>query len=255
MSRGRVVILEDDDWVARLLETGLREHGYDVTTAAEALAGFQQVCQVETDCIICDVTLPDFDGYWVAQQVRSASAKVAATPLLFLGPMDDEGAALRGLQVGADALVTKPFRLDEVIAQVDALVDMAKRLQKTRASISQHPRPPAHALTGNIEEMSIVTVLTILEMERRSGELKLSSGPDAATIELRSGYASGGTLKGVKQELVPVLKQVLSWKTGVFSFVVGPDVPAPERKRTIAGMLVEAVLPPGNPGRPAEKRV
>src|SRR5262245_54927119 len=161
MSRGRVVILEDDDWVARLLETGLREHGYEVTTSAEALGGFQRVCQVEPDCIICDITLPDFDGYWVAQQVRTASATVAATPLLFLGPMDDEAAALKGLQVGADALVTKPFRMDEVIAQVDALVEMAKRLQKTRASISQRPIPPAHALSGNIEEMSIVTVLTI----------------------------------------------------------------------------------------------
>ena len=172
MSRGQVVILEDDDWVARLLETGLREHGYDVTMAAEAVEGFQRVCQVEPDCIICDITLPDFDGYWVAQQVRGASAKVAATPLLFLGPIDDEGSALRGLQIGADALVTKPFRMDEVVAQVDALVEMAKRVQKARAAISQRPMAPAHALTGHIEEMSIVTVLTLLEMERRSGELR-----------------------------------------------------------------------------------
>jgi DNA-binding response OmpR family regulator len=252
MSRGQVVVLEDDDWVARLLETGLREHGYEVATVGEALSGFQRVCQLEPDCIVCDVTLPDFDGYWVAQQVRAAPAKVSATPLLFLGPMDDEGASLRGLQVGADALVTKPFRMDEVIAQVDALVDMAKRLQKTRASISQRPMPPADALTGNIEEMSIVTVLMVLEMERRSGQLKVTSGPLAATIELCSGYASGGTLKGEGKDLVPVLREVLSWKTGVFSFAVGPDVPAPQRKRTIAGMLVEAVLPPGNPGRPAE---
>src|SRR5262249_2088528 len=154
------VILEDDEWVARLLETGLREHGYEVATAVEALGGFQRVCQVEPDCIICDITLPDFDGYWVAQQVRAASAKVAGTPLLFLGPIDDESAALKGLQVGADALVTKPFWVDEVIAQVDALVDMAKRLQKTRASISQRPMPPADALAGKLEDMSIVTVLT-----------------------------------------------------------------------------------------------
>jgi two-component system, OmpR family, response regulator len=252
--RGRVVILEDDDWVARLLETGLREHGYDVTTAAEALEGFRRISELGPDCVICDVTLPDFDGYWVAQQVRSGPTQIAATPLLFLGPMDDEGSGLRGLQTGADALVTKPFRMEEVIAQVDALVDMAKRLQKARASISQRPVPVAHALAGNIDEMSIVTVLTILEMERRSGELKLASSSNAATIELRSGYASGGTVKGQSKELVDVLRQVLSWKTGTFSFSVGPDVPAPERKRTIAGMLVEAVLPPGNPGRPPQAK-
>src|SRR5215470_1179657 len=59
MSRGQVVVLEDDDWVARLLETGLREHGYEVATVGEALGGFQRVCQLEPDCIVCDVTLPD----------------------------------------------------------------------------------------------------------------------------------------------------------------------------------------------------
>jgi len=249
MSRGQVVILEDDDWVARLLETGLAEHGYEVTICGEALAGFQRVCHTQPACIICDVTLPDFDGYWVVQQLRSASSGVSATPLLLLSAVDDEGAALRGLQVGADALMTKPFRVDEVIAQVDALVDMAGRVRTARAALADDPNAPTEALRGNIEEMSIVTVLTILEMERRSGELKLACDPMVATIDLGSGYPSGGTINGHKKELVGILRQVLGWKTGAFSFRVGPDAPAPQPKRTIAGMLVEAVLPPVPPGQ------
>jgi two-component system OmpR family response regulator len=248
MSRGQVVILEDDDWVVRLLETGLAEHGYQVTTAGEALAGFQRICQIEPACIICDITLPDFDGYWLAHQLRSASSGVSATPLLLLSQVDDEGAALQGLQVGADALMSKPFRMTEVIAQVDALVDMAGRVRAARAALD-HPKAPTEALRGNIEEMSIVTVLTILEMERRSGELKLACEPMVATIDLGSGYASGGTINGQKKELVVILRQVLGWKTGAFSFRVGPDAPAPKPKRTIAGMLVEAVLPPVPPGQ------
>src|SRR5258706_13727977 len=220
MSRGRVVILEDDEWVARLLETGLSEHGYQVTTAGEALAGFQQVCQVEPDCIICDITLPDFTGHWVAQQVRAAPPSIAATPLLFLRAMDDERSTLDGLSGGADALVSKPFRVDDVIAQVDALVEMTRRLRATRTSLSDRPGPLVSALTGDISEMSIVTVLTILEMERRSGELGLSRDAVVATVELCSGYATGGTLEGKSLELVSVLREVLTWTNGVFSFRV-----------------------------------
>src|SRR6266404_4742806 len=90
MSRGQMVILEDDDWVARLLETGLREHGYYIAIASEALEGVQRVSQLKPACIICDITLPDFDGYWVAQQVRSGAPDIAATPLLFLSQIDDD---------------------------------------------------------------------------------------------------------------------------------------------------------------------
>jgi DNA-binding response OmpR family regulator len=252
MSRGQVVILEDDDWVARLLETGLTEHGYRVTAAREALEGFRTVCQIEPDCIVCDVTLPDFDGYWVAQQVRAAAPRIAATPLLFLGAIDDDRPSLQGLQLGADALVSKPFRMDEVIAQVDALVEMAKRLRAVRTARSEKPAAPTESLLGNIEEMSIVSVLTILEMERRSGELKIVRDASAATVELRSGYPAGGKLDGQSRDLVAVLREVLSWKKGMFSFRAGPDVPAPQPKRTIAGMLVEAVLPAGPPGRGRE---
>jgi hypothetical protein len=145
--------------------------------------------------------------------------------------------------------------MEEVIAQVDALLDLAKRVTTARASLSERPPPPSHTLSGNLEDMSIVTVLTLLEMERRSGELKLTDDAHVATIDLASGYATGGKLEGKPQELVSILREVLAWKAGLFSFNLGPDVPVPAKKRTIAGMLVEAVLPQGRPARsPKAKR-
>jgi two-component system OmpR family response regulator len=258
MAKGRIVLLEDDDWVAELLSSGLRGRGYEVTAVGEALEGFRQICEREPDCIVCDVSLPDFDGYWVAHRVRAASSGVSTTPFLFLTHEGDDGSPLEGFHVGADVHMAKPFRLDEVIAQVDALVDMAKRLRATRASFLGHGSvpPEGEALRGNIDQMSVVTVLTLLEMERRSGELRVSVGSREARIQLGGGFALGGSLDGREQALVPILREVLKWKTGVFSFRVGPDAPPPASRRMIAGVLVEAVHLNAKPdaSAPAEEK-
>ena len=79
-------------------------------------------------CIVCDVDLPDQSGYWVARKIRSHPTKVAIVPIVFLSGLDDREHRLEGFQVGGDAYLTKPFRIDEVVAQVDALIQMAARI-------------------------------------------------------------------------------------------------------------------------------
>jgi len=140
-----VVVIENDDWIARLLEEGLNDAGYEVTLASEALEGFQRACEKLPDCIICDVALPDFDGYWVAHKVRADASAISTTPFLFLTQADDEASPLEAFNVGADVQLTKPFRLDEVVAQVGALVEMAKRLRKTRDSFLDKKLSPRWA--------------------------------------------------------------------------------------------------------------
>jgi two-component system, OmpR family, response regulator len=249
MAKGRIVLLEDDDWVAQLLSGALREAGYEVTVLAEALAGFQAVCDQEPVCVVCDVTLPDFDGYWVAHRVRAESSKVSTTPFLFLANEGDDTSRLGAFHVGADVHMTKPFRLEEVVTEVDGLVDMGKGLRATReAFLDRSSVPPeAEALRGNIDQMSIVTVLTLLEMERRTGELKITSGPTEARIVLYAGFAVEGKLAGKTEELVPILREILKWKKGIFSFRVGAEALEPPSRRTISGVLVEAVHLNANP--------
>src|ERR1700704_5916407 len=117
MAKGLVVVIEPDDWIAKLLADGLGEHGYRFSRTREALDGFQKVCEERPDCIICDVVLPDFDGHWVAHMVRAERSNVATTPFLFLANADDESSPLTDFNVGADVVMTKPFRLQEVVAK------------------------------------------------------------------------------------------------------------------------------------------
>ena len=116
MAKGRVLVIEDDEWVSRLLASCLEEHDFEVLTAAAAKEGFLQACALEPDCIVCDVTLPEEDGYWVARRVRTEPAAVATTPFLFLTAMDDEQSRLEGFHVGADVYMTKPFDPDLLLA-------------------------------------------------------------------------------------------------------------------------------------------
>jgi len=121
VARGRVLIIEQEEWEAALLTRFLSEAGYEVHVAGEARAGFDKVRELQPDCILCNVNLPDIDGFWVARRVRTEPTRVATTPFLFLTEADDAESRLQGLNVGADLYLTKPFRNDEVVAQVGAV--------------------------------------------------------------------------------------------------------------------------------------
>src|SRR4051812_974269 len=124
MSKGRVVLIEAHEWVARLLEDGLRDAAYDVVCAIDARQGFQKICDEQPDCVVCSVSLPDSSGYSIAHQLRAHASAVSTTPFLFLRDAADDAASLDAFHVGAARQIDKPCRLDDVVAGVDALVQM-----------------------------------------------------------------------------------------------------------------------------------
>lgn len=274
MAKGRVLVIEDDDWVSRLLASCLRDDGYEVMTANEAADGFQKACLLEPDCIVCDVTLPDHDGYWVAKKVRTEPSRIATTPFVFLTGMDDEESRIQGFNVGADVYMTKPFRVDEVVAQIGALVEMANRLRKRRDSFIEAPKsapgtdapPESTAFSGNLSHMSLATVLTLLEMERRTGRVTVSSSGTKATIELSEGFATAASLGGTNVAPLAALREALKWKGGRFAFKAKLDEgAAPAVRKSIGALLLEAVrledeklagappaAPPARPARPSK---
>lgn len=247
MARGRVLIIEQEEWEATLLSKFLSEAGYEVHLAGEARAGFDKVRELQPDCILCSVNLPDIDGFWVARRVRTEPTKVATTPFLFLTEADDAESRLQGLNVGADLYLTKPFRNEEVVAQVGALIDMANRLRKQRESFSSDG--PASsvagaAFSGDVAQMSVATVLTLLELERRSGWLKVrGEGGRVALLELTDGKFASGSLDDKPWNSTELLREVLRWKKGSFSFrgSQGGSASDSGEQQKIGGLLLEAM--------------
>ena len=245
MAKGRILIIEQDEWESTLLAKFLGEAGYEVHVATEARAGFDKVRQLQPDCILCDVNLPDIDGFWVARRVRTEPTLVATAPFLFLTDADDTESRLQGLNVGADIYLTRPFRDEEVVAQVGALIDMANRLRKQHESFSSEgpiSTAAGAAFQGDIAQMSVATVLTLLDLERRSGHLKVRSDTGKVGIlELNEGALAAATLDGKAHEPTALLREILRWKKGGFSFR-GAVVAAPSGTRqTIGGLLIDAM--------------
>ncbi len=244
MAKGRILLIEADEWESTLLAKFLVDAGYEVHVAAEARAGFNQVRALQPDCILCDVNLPDIDGFWVARRVRTEPSPVSTAPFLFLTDAEDTEAHLQGLNVGADLFLTRPFRNEEVVAQVGALLDMASRLRQKRESFpSEGPlSATGAAFQGDLAQMSVATVLTLLELERRSGHLKVrSDGGQVVLLALNEGNIVSAKLDDRAGEATPVLREMLRWKGGRFTFrsaLVGDVVGA---RQTIGGLLIEAM--------------
>lgn len=241
MSSGLVLVIDDDEWVSRLLAAAIRNAGYDAVTCGTAKAGLETACAVEPDCIVCDMDLPDADGFWVARALRTQPSRVSVTPFLFLSALDDQESRLEGFHVGADVYMTKPFRVDEVVAQVAALVQMATRLRARRESFLSIPPSEANAIEGDLGQMSIATVLTILEMERRSGTFEVNSKKRKAQLELASGCIVQGAVGGTKVSALGALRTMLGWKVGRFSFAPSEPRDPPASQKSIGALLMEAV--------------
>lgn len=262
MSKGRVLVIDDDEWVCRLLSVAMNEAGFEVTITENAAEGFFRAVEDQPDCIVCDVDLPDHNGYWVARKIRQHPSKVAIVPIVFLSGLDDREHRLEGFQVGGDAYLTKPFRIDEVVAQVDALIQMAARLRQARQTLASIP-PSGHAMVGNLAQMSVATVLTLLDLERRSGALELSSESRRAKFVVVSGSIAESTVgdKGVPP--LETLRIVMGWETGRFAFSPSGSPSSPGGELVpINALLMEAArledearANPGHSERPSSARM
>src|SRR5947207_5376738 len=114
----RVLIVEDDPELAAVLRAGLRAQRIDPTVAPTFAAGREQAVLTSFDVIILDVRLPDGTGFALCGDLRRQGV---TTPVLMLTALDAVDDRVRGLEVGADDYLTKPFAFRELVARVKAL--------------------------------------------------------------------------------------------------------------------------------------
>jgi DNA-binding response OmpR family regulator len=127
----RVLVVEDNANLAFAVSTALQSEGFDVSIAGTGPEGVARAREAEL--IILDLMLPGFDGFRVIRTLREDGIR---TPILVLTARGEEADKVRGLRLGADDYVTKPFGAMELLARVDAL------LRRSRVAGAQAPAPP-----------------------------------------------------------------------------------------------------------------
>ncbi len=172
----RILLVEDDAALGLALEELLHRERYEVVravNAAQALAGLDET----VDLVVLDVTLPDGDGVGLCRQWRSRGL---GTPILFLTARDEELDVVRGLDAGGNDYVTKPFRMQELLSRIRALLRSRGpqertitrsgiRLDQSKLQVSRNGETLILTLTeykllvGLISHQGIVTRAALLE--------------------------------------------------------------------------------------------
>ncbi len=117
MSHGKILIVEDDPTMQRVLRDNFEFSGYVVRTASDGRKGLDAALNWKPDLILLDIMLPEINGFDLCRRLRKDGL---AIPIIMLTAKNQESDIVLGLNVGADDYVTKPFSIDVVLARVNA---------------------------------------------------------------------------------------------------------------------------------------
>ncbi|MCT7970437.1 response regulator transcription factor [Laspinema olomoucense] len=123
----RLLLIDDDPNLILLVKDYLEFRGYEVTTAENGREALEILEKEMPDMIICDVMMPEMDGYAFVEQVRK-DPRTNWIPVLFLSAKGQSQDRVKGLNTGADVYMVKPFEPEELVSQVEASLKQAGRL-------------------------------------------------------------------------------------------------------------------------------
>jgi CheY-like chemotaxis protein/Tfp pilus assembly protein PilZ len=231
-SRPLSVLVVDDDHASReAASKPFRDRGDAVRTASDGVDALAACLKEPPDVILSDVQMPRMDGWQLVRIIRS-KPKLVQVPMLFLTRLKGEDERLKAYQLGVDDFVPKPSRPEELAARVDRVV--ARMKKPTMVPQAQK------TLHGDLEQVSLPSVLSFLEIEKKTGILSLLA--DRAVkilIEL------GRPLKVEMQGAPPgrtsrqLLEDVLDWTTGQFEFATVEVACQDEVRQSLTSILLD----------------
>ncbi len=156
MAHDRVLLIDDDPHVLGLLRDVLERERYEVFTAEDGEGGWAALIGERPDLVITDVMMPKLDGFELVRRVR-ADPLVGRTPLMILSAKAEEEDRIRGLELGADDYLVKPFTIDLLLARVRALLS-----RRPEAALMTLPSPGAPFASRGLEHLTALTFDTFL---------------------------------------------------------------------------------------------
>lgn len=112
----RILVVDDEPQIKRMLRTSLQSSGYEVVLAANGAEGLEQFASKQPDLVISDLAMPEMNGLELTQAIR----RIAQTPIIVLSVRDTDAMKVSALDEGADDYLTKPFSMPELLARVRA---------------------------------------------------------------------------------------------------------------------------------------
>ncbi len=153
MNGSRILIIEDEPALLRGLKDTFSAKGCDVLTAADGEAGMELALSRQPDLVLLDIMLPKVNGYEICRAVREQGLEM---PIIMLTAKGQEEDIVLGLNLGADDYVTKPFKIRELVARVNAFLRRKKTGQETVSHFGEFElNLAAHKLFRDSEEIDL----------------------------------------------------------------------------------------------------
>lgn len=128
----RILLVEDEDQIRKLVKLNLQMEGFEVLEAIDGPSAFDLIEDQHFDIIILDIMLPDINGFQICEQIRLRNKQVG---IMFLSAKDTNEDRILGLKLGADDYITKPFNLEELLLRVQNLAKRASGTQKSNQTV------------------------------------------------------------------------------------------------------------------------
>lgn len=165
----RVLIIEDEKGIARLMELELEHEGYEVAIAYDGLKGLEMALAQNWDIILLDLLLPGLNGLEVCRRIRRQSD----TPIIMITAKDGTGDKIAGLDTGADDYITKPFVIEELLARIRALLRRSRMnsLHYSRVNSPQNEVLKVGDLVLNLASREVLKSGRKVELTKREFDL------------------------------------------------------------------------------------
>ena len=158
----KILLVEDEEKLARVVELELRYEGYQVDKSFDGRSGLERALSGEYDLVLLDIMLPQLSGMEVLRRLRKEGVQL---PVIMLTARDSVVDKVSGLDSGADDYITKPFAIEELLARIRAA------LRKRPAAPAEAPKLTCGALVMDVERHEVSVSGTPVELTRREFDL------------------------------------------------------------------------------------
>ncbi len=229
MLKLKILVVDDSPMITEMIQDAFSAEGYRVVVADDGAKGLKLALAENPDLIIADISMPGMDGWELCSQIRS-NPYTSFIPFIFLTQKSEAPDRIRGLQMGADDYLTKPFDMGELLARVNLIFQRMLKTQEallTRKSIS---------LSGTTQEIGLSDLLQMFALNQKTGLLKISR---MGSPTGRLAFLSGGLIRAELGKLAgpKVIYRLLGWSDA--NFEVEPlidltrDPALPEKMETL----------------------
>lgn len=243
MPSARILVVDDDPLTHMAVRAALKTRGYEILSAHDGQEGLDVAGRIIPDLLILDIMMPKLNG-WSLIRILRTRPEFALSPVIFMTSRASAEDRLLGFKLGADAYLPKPVNYEELDLRVGNALLRRKHIESLIHPPDSRPAAadsPA-ALHGTLDQLGLPSLLTIFEMERKSGvlSLALTAENEKARIHLEEGRVVRARLEGKESPRnAELLYFLLSRTQGKFEFRPGAVPPGDEVGSATPQILLE----------------